>query len=320
MFSTLLVPLDGSDLAARALPYAAFLARGCHGRLVLFYAAPSRAMDRSPNAEVETVLEQDRLAEQLSRDGIPASAQLVEGDAGPAIVRAANELRADLVVMSTHGRGGIARVLFGSVAEHVLRHVAVPILLVTAACDRVWATDRPLRLLIPLDGSVFAAEALSPAFELMRSLSAEIWLLRAAEERVRIDALGFAHREPASKADLAAARTYLEQVAAPFRRSDDRVAITVEPGPVDDAIARVVEREAIDLVMMATHGQGGLKRLLLERMATVVTAGQIPLRLGSVAAASIHRLRVPLLLIRPASIDQAGGTTHPDATPTVDPT
>jgi nucleotide-binding universal stress UspA family protein len=244
----------------------------------------------------------------------------VEGDAGPAIVGAANELRADLVVMSTHGRGGIDRVLYGSVAQHVLRHVAVPILMVTAACDRVWAPGRPLRLLIPLDGSAFAAEALGPAFELMRSLPAEICLLRVAEERVRIDALGFAHREPASKADLTAARTYLEQVAAPLRRSDDRVAITIEHGPVDDAIARVVEREAIDLVVMATHGQGGLKRLLVERMATVVTAGQVPLRLGSVAAASIHRLRVPLLLIRPASIAQADGTIPSDATPTVHPT
>ena len=63
MFSAILVPLDGSDLAARALPYAEYLARGCHGRLVLFYAAPSRALDRDANAEVDTILEQDQLAE-----------------------------------------------------------------------------------------------------------------------------------------------------------------------------------------------------------------------------------------------------------------
>jgi nucleotide-binding universal stress UspA family protein len=182
-------------------------------------------------------------------------------------------------------------------------------LLVTAACTRDWYPKRPLRILIPLDGSEFAAEALSPAFELMRSLPAELWLLRAAEECASIDALGFGHRAPASQADVAAAWSYLERVAAPLRRSDDRVAITVEPGPADDAIARVVDREAIDLVVMATHGQGGLGRLLLERMATVVTAGQIPLRLGSVAAAGISRLRVPMLLVRPASITQSGTAT-----------
>jgi hypothetical protein len=55
-------------------------------------------------------------------------------------------------------------------------------------------------------------------------------------------------------------------------------------------------------------------------MATVVTAGQVPLPLGSVAAASIHRLRVPLLLIRPVSIDQASVITPSDAAPTIDPT
>jgi nucleotide-binding universal stress UspA family protein len=301
MFSTILVPLDGSDLAARALPYAELFARKVHGRLVLFHAARSRALDRDPSVEVDTILEQDKFAEWLTRDGVPASAQVVEGDAGPEIVRRVDDLRADLVVMSTHGRSGVDRILHGSVADHVLQHVSIPILMVPAACDRVWAPGRPLRLLIPLDGSAFAEEALGPASDLLRSFPVELWLLRATEERVGIDALGFAHREPASAADLAAAQTYLEQVAAPFRRSDDRVAITVEPGPADDAIARVVACEAIDLVVMATHGQGGLGRLLLERMATVITAGRVPLHLGSVAAASIRRLRVPLLLIRPAS-------------------
>lgn len=313
MFSTILVPLDGSHLAARALPYAEVLARGCHGRLVLFHAALSRVLDGDPNVEVDTILEQDQLAEQLTRDGVPTTAQVVEGDAVPAIVHAADDLQADLVVMSTHGRGGVDRILHGSVADHVLRHVSIPILMVTAGCSRAWVRGRPLRILIPLDGSAFAEEGLRPAFDLMQSFPAELWLLRATEERVAIDALGFAHRELVSAADLEAARTYLEQVAAPFRRSDDRVAITVEPGPADDAIARVVAREAIDLVVMATHGQGGLGRLLLERMATVVTAGRVPLRLGSVAAASVRRLSLPMLLVRPASIAQVG-TAAPSAT------
>jgi nucleotide-binding universal stress UspA family protein len=298
------------------MPYAEFLARSCQGKLVLFYAAPSPAPESDSNAEVDTILEQDRLAEQLTKDGIPTTAQVIRGDAGHAIVRAADDLRADLVVMSTHGRGGVDRILHGSVADHVLQHVSIPILTVPTACDRVWVHGRPLRLLIPLDGSAFAEEGLRPAFDLLRSFPAELWLLRAAEERVSIDALGFAQREPASPAETEAARMYLEQVATPFRRSDDRVAITVELGPADEAIARVVDREAIDLVVMATHGQGGLGRLLLERMATVVTAGRVPLHLGSVAAASIRHLRVPMLLIRPASISQSGLAAPTDPAPT----
>src|SRR5688500_17561356 len=184
MLSTILVPLDGSDLAARVLPYAELFARKGHGRLVLFHAARSRALDRDPSAEVDTILEQDKFAAWLTRDGVPASAQVVEGDAGPEIVHAADDLRADLVVMSTHGRSGVDRILHGSVADHVLQHVSIPILMVPAACDRVWAPGRPLRLLIPLDGSAFAEEALGPAFDLLRSFPVELWLLRAAEERV----------------------------------------------------------------------------------------------------------------------------------------
>lgn len=315
MFSTILVPLDGSDLAARALPYAECLARGSHGRLVLLYAASSQALNTDPNAELDAFLDQDRLAEHLTSSGVPASALVVEGDAGSRIVQAADDIQADLIVMSKHCRGSIGRIMHGSVSDHVLRHVSIPVLVVTAACDRPWAAGRPLRLLIPLDGSAFAEAALRPAFELLRSFSAELWLLRATEERLDIDALGIGHREPASADDFEAARSYLEQVAAPFRRSDDEVAITVEPGPAVDAIDRVVAREAIDLVVMATHGQGGLRQLLVERMATVVSAGRIPLHLGSVAAACIRRLPVPTLLIRAASFGQSGAAGASDPAP-----
>ena len=79
MFSTILVPLDGSSLAARALPYAEFLARVGHGRLILIHAASSRALASDPNAEVDTILAQDRLAEQLARDGVPTTAEVIEG-------------------------------------------------------------------------------------------------------------------------------------------------------------------------------------------------------------------------------------------------
>ena len=309
MFSTILVPLDGSDLAARALSYATFLTRGLQGRLILFHAASRPVLDSDPGREIDAVLEQDRLAQQLVEDGVPATARAVQGEAGPAIVRAVSELGADLIVMSTHGRGGVGRIVHGSTADHLLRHVSIPIVLITAACDRVWASGRPLRILIPLDGSAFAEEAIAPALTLARSLPAEIWLLRAAEERFGIDALGIAQPEPASEADLAAARQYLEQVAAPVRQSGLRVTVVVEAGEAEDLIVQVAEREAIDLVGMATHGQGGLGRLLLEGMATVVTAGRVPLHIGSVAAGSIRRLRAPMLVVRPASVDGSRGPT-----------
>lgn len=308
MFSTILVPLDGSDLSARALPYAAFLTHAAAGRLILLHASSARDLGRNPNGETDTILDLYRLAERLSREGAPTSVRSIEGEAGPSIAQVATDLRADLLVMSTHGRGGLDRLIHGSIADYLLHHVSAPILMVTAACQRDWVQGRPLRILIPLDGSAFAEEAIGPTLDLARSSPVELWLLRAAEERVGIDTLGFAQREPASAADLAATRQYLEQAAGPLRHAGQRVTVAVEAGKADEAIAHVAEREAIDLVVMATHGRGGLGQLLLERMATVVTAGRVPLHLGSVATASIQQLHVPVLLVCP--VDQTRPEPH----------
>jgi len=307
MFKTILVPLDGSELAERALPYAAFLTRAVGGSLTLLHAATSRSLDRDLNAEVDAMLELERRAEQLTLEGVSASARTLEGAPGPAIVRAVTNLGADLIVMSTHGRGGVGRVVHGSTADYVLHHVSVPILAVAPKSDRAWLPGRPLRILIPLDGSAFAEEALAPSLELAQELPAEFWLLRSVEERVGIDALGFAYTEPASQADVELAQRYLEQTAAPLRQQGHTVTVTVEAGRPDDAMERLVDRESLDLVVMATHGQGGLGRLLLERMATVVTAGRIPLHLGSVTASTLRRLSAPVLLVCPSDVSHGSG-------------
>ena len=270
-FKTILVPLDGSELAARAIPYAMFLARAAKGALILFHASSGRASDQDVHAEMDTILDKYRLAEQLTREGVSTVVRPVEGDIGSTIVQEIAEARVDLVVMSTHGRGGLARVVHGSVADHVLHHAPVPVLLVTARCGRAWVDERPLRLLVPLDGSVLAEAAIRPALDLASAFPVEIRLLRAAETRFRIDALGIAQPEPASEADLAAARRYLEQTAIPLRLSGQRVAVVVESGEADEVIAQAVDAMPPISVVMATHGQGGLGRLLLEGLATVVT-------------------------------------------------
>jgi nucleotide-binding universal stress UspA family protein len=315
MYSTMLVPFDGSRLAARAVPYAVFLTRAVHGDLVLFHAASDRAIGRDPGADIETILEQERLVDQLIQDGIPTTAHIVRGDAGPTMVQAVVNLGADLVVMSTHGRGGVGRLVHGSVADYLLRHAPVPVLLITADCDRDWVSDRPMRIVIPLDGSALAETAVEPALELARSFPVEICLLGAAQERIGIDVLGFARREPASAADLEVARQHVDQAAARIRRSGPRVSVVVEAGEAADVISRVAARDEIDLVVMATHGQGGFGRLVLEGMATVVTAGRVPLHLGSVAAACLRRLVVPVLLVSPTTV----GKSVPPAAPPVPP-
>ncbi len=314
MFTRILVPLDGSAFASRAVPYAVFLARALNGSLTLFHASPDRARAGRDAADEDTIDEQQRIAEQLVRAGVPTSVRAATGDTGPAIVQAISALGVDLVVMATHDRGGVGRLVQGNVADFLLHHVQVPILAVSPACSRVWEHGRPLRVLIPLDGSAASEAAITPVLELARWLSVEVLLLRAVEDRFEIDAIGFARSEPASRTDLDAARKELEPIAAPLRAAGYVVAVSAEAGKPDDVIGMVASRDAIDLVAMATRGQGGLGQLLVDGMATVVTAGRVPLHLGSVATASIRQVTVPVLLVSPVSDAHAG---EPAGSPTI---
>ena len=95
-----------------------------------------------------------------------------------AILDAAERQHVDLIVMSTHGRGGLSRMLYGSVADQILRRASVPVLLVPSIVEHAWPTLGPRRILVPLDGSEFAAEALQAAELLTETLGADLTLLR----------------------------------------------------------------------------------------------------------------------------------------------
>ena len=138
MLSSILVPLDGSELAERALPYATALAHRAEGRLLLPRAVQTHTLpgaDPGPAWAVATERANaalHALAERLKGDGLQVGPHVSEDDAAHAILDAAGRQHAGLVVMSTHGRTGLGRWVYGSVADEVLRHAPCPVLLVPA--------------------------------------------------------------------------------------------------------------------------------------------------------------------------------------------
>ncbi|MCC7366951.1 MAG: universal stress protein [Chloroflexi bacterium] len=284
MFSTILVPLDGSDLARHALPYATTLAKATHARLVLLHAYVARESGAQPDPELDVIMELSDLASDLRAQGINASTWLVYEAAGTAIVQAVSDLRVDLVVMSTHGRGGLSRLLHGSVAEAVLRHVTIPVLLVSRLSEPRWHTDTPLTVIAPQDGSAFAAGALGLTQELARALGAEIVLLRALEPGDEASgplSLPWRRGQP-SLPDLI--RAPLEADATRLREAGCQVRVQVDVGEPADAIVRLANALPAALVVMTTHGRGTLSRLMLE----------------SVTMDVLQHVQAPLLLVRPA--------------------
>jgi nucleotide-binding universal stress UspA family protein len=299
MLKTILVPLDGSRLAEQAIPYASRLARSTGARLVLAQATLTEPLPGQAElvaraaATRRAEIELDVLVNRLRQEGLAVEARVYCEDAATAILDAATQEAADLIVMSTHGRSGLGRWIYGSVADRVLRTALIPVLLVPAACSGEWTTARPLRILVPLDQSPLAEEALGPASELAQALGAELLLLQVLEYPLPAVADGATYLPPLDQdADLAAARQYLEDLAVALRADGQTVttlAVAAAPSPVGQAvatIAAVAHDERVDAVVMATHGRGGLARLVM----------------GSVATGVLQHATVPVLVVRPAAV------------------
>ena len=148
MYSHLLVPLDVSKLAERALPHAGAIARRFGARVTLLQVVSTIpiaasldpmaaggsdamvAMEAMESAEKEAESYLHEITSSPEMEGVPLSVELTRGVPAPEIVRRAQKDDIDLIVMSTHGRSGLGRLVFGSVADEVLREAGIPILLI----------------------------------------------------------------------------------------------------------------------------------------------------------------------------------------------
>jgi nucleotide-binding universal stress UspA family protein len=196
--------------------------------------------------------------------------------------------------MATHGRSGLGRWVYGSVAEAVLRQAPVPLLLVRAWQPATTATFDPRPcLLVPLDGSRYAETALPAASRLARQLAGALLLVRAVPVAGAGTALDWALAPDLAIETAALARAatdYLDRIADRLRRTGvmvDYLARSGEPAAVIEAVG---QERAAALIVMTTHGRTGLQRLAL----------------GSVADAVLRQQDRPLLLVRPPGL--AGAT------------
>jgi nucleotide-binding universal stress UspA family protein len=270
MFTKILVPLDGSKLAERALEPALALARQVEGKLILLRApaadmvllpdmaagyAPAEAYDAPHDSAREYLLTQQQ---QWAYAGVPIHTRVAEGSVADVIVDTAAAEKADLIVMSSHGYSGITRWVLGSVAERVLHAAPCPVLVVRS--------PKLIRhVLIPLDGSALAERAVAPGLELAAGVQAEVTLLRAiptveAEVLERLEQVeqGLGQRLQSDLYDEA--DEYLARVAAAHRPAGLLLKTLVVTEHPAEAILDYVEYHGVDAVAMSTHGYTGLKR------------------------------------------------------------
>src|SRR5262245_26692230 len=128
MYGTILVALDGSKNAEQVLPVVEPLMRSGKGTLLLVQVLPPGT--EGPDAAAQAYLKE--ISARLARKKIRSEGEIVRGDAAVAIVRCAEERKADLVAFTSHGQGGLSQWVFGSVAQKILRGCARPLLVVRA--------------------------------------------------------------------------------------------------------------------------------------------------------------------------------------------
>jgi nucleotide-binding universal stress UspA family protein len=288
----ILVPLDGSETAEGALPFAAALARGLGTALVLVTAwegteselgadFPAMALEIEQNARTHFTDYLDRIKARIK--DVKVETMIRAGRADEQILAAVTESRARLLVIATHGRSGIGRWMYGSIAGRMLHDSPVPVLAVgPRVLKNTPGNVRISHLMVPLDGSELAEQALPAARSLGSKLGARLSLVRvmrwAAEAYPY--ALPTAYIPQVDEELEAGAKAYLKRQQEAI--TDVSADAFVVRGAVADGLIEFAEKQNIDLIVMTTHARGGIMRAAL----------------GSIADRMLHA-PVPVLMVSP---------------------
>ena len=303
MIQRILVPLDGSDMAAQVLPHVRALATLFGARVTFMRATADEVQndDIGPGPDFLAFAAADLASTEIVTDTL-----VVQGRPADAILDTAAQQSIDLIAMCTHGRGGIRRFVLGSVAASLIGNTSMPLLLVRgkpASVDGVPTQTIDYRkILVPLDGSPLAASVLPLVAEMAARTGASIVLLRAMPEPneeaatsnsiqmlrsitgVKTEGADGAISDPYAaqlEREREGAQSSLDLAAAGVKSSGVQVETVVEFGPAAETILRVASSQQADLVAMGTHGRSGLQRFLL----------------GSVADRIVRYCEAPVLLM-----------------------
>jgi len=284
-FRKILVPLDGSEVAEGAIPYAEAAGRSKDSRLVLLSVIG--ASEERYDHPMEVYLSEK--AEALEAKGATVSTAIARGEAADQIIEFADENAMDLIVISSHGYSGIKRRILGSVAQQVLHGTCVPALLVKPGSG-VPSEVEFKKVIVSLDGSPFAETSILYAEQLIRGAGAEIILLRVSDPPVvpptwsrDADSHRKEYQQRLTAELQQQAMEYLEKAKGAFTRKRIKVRPQAVVGMAAEAIMELAHRENVDVVALTTHGRSGVSRWVH----------------GSVASEIAQECRRPVLLVRP---------------------
>jgi len=303
MFSKILVPLDGSELAECVLPYVDLLTAG-HEEVKITFLYVIQPLDvplgdASYKKHIETDAKyaaEEYLNKLVSKARYRdiAAGKVITGKVADTIVDYAARNKIDLIVMATHGRSGASRWLYGSIAEKVIHATNVPVWLVKA--DTGGKTDhtkgKKLSVVVPLDGSELAESVLKYLKELSRQLvknKIEATLIRVCE--VFASPMSYPppmsmnweeYRDYETRRCEEICRHYLDKVQENLDDADFKIRVELPEGNPAEVLIEYANKNLVDLIIMSTHGRTGISKWAF----------------GSIAEKVLRGARCPILLIR----------------------
>ena len=267
----ILVPLDGSVLAEKTLASAAVLAKATGATLLLLRVQePLVHMADQELYEQVAQLKEDTahkylngVASRSEMEGITRELLTVKGAVAESIIECAVENKVDLIMMSSHGRSGISRWIYGSVAEKLMRQAPCAMIVLQSKADKLLFSQK--RILVTLDGSALAEQAIEPALMIAQAVGAELVLLRVVGViQVAIDSVDplvmMQDLRQLEEREMVEAQAYLQRMQNSLTGSNTSVQIEVLNGPIAETILAYTDGHKFDLVAMSSHGRSGVSR------------------------------------------------------------
>jgi nucleotide-binding universal stress UspA family protein len=304
MYKVIMVPTDGSGFDREAIRVSLRMAERSNARVRLvrvlesdsFFGTPPEAGWTPTSAEPEGGERRTALSELYAlaaecRSGckVDITVDLHGGPVADVLQGYARRHDVDLIVMSTHGRTGVSRLSLGSVTDSLIRHTSIPVLVVKTPESYLnpHVEHAFKKLVVPLDGSTLAEQVLPRVLTLAKLEDAEVSLVQVLVPH------SYSQKEIADPdlpwwdKDVSLAQAYLFRIASRLRRNGLIVTTDIVIGEnAAEAIGDFASREKADLIAIATHGRGGLARLLR----------------GSVADAIMHTGRTSMLVLKPDDV------------------
>jgi len=265
MYERILVPLDGSKFAEQVFPPVAELARAFDSEVVLVEVCEPEESEYGQACRLYINNKAEQLRNSMVGSAASVTTTVLEGKPAEQILDYAEKSNISIIIISSHGRSGIAPWSLGGTASKVLHRVGVPLIIVRAKetpeeSDKVGLFSR---ILVPLDGSERSAAVLPYVTELTKKLEPEVTLLRVIEPGKHVHTIGGLGYVLYKDRDVNLVKTntqrYLDEVSSKFAGTKATVRSEIRVGDSAREIIKLATEKDYSLIAMSSHGRAGIE-------------------------------------------------------------